>query len=211
VRLTLPRLYAILDLDILSTRELRPAEVLETWLAAGVRLVQLRAKSWTMGPLLEVAWRLAATAQQADARFLINDRADIARLCGAAGVHLGQDDLSPDDARQLLLPGQVIGLSTHNDAQLRSAIVTTADYIATGPVFETRTKEKPDPVVGLDGVRAASALTREAGRPLVAIGGITLDSAPEIIAAGADSVAVISDLVGHDWRTRATSYLRALA
>ena len=211
MRLTLPRLYAILDLDVLSTRELRPFDVLEAWLASGVRLIQLRAKSLTMGPLLEVAGRLAETARQADARFIVNDRADVARLTRAAGLHLGQDDLTPDEARQLLLPGQLVGLSTHNTAQLRAAILTTAEYIATGPVSETRTKEKPDPVVGLEGVRVASALTREAGRPLVAIGGITLDSAPEVIAAGADSVAVISDLVGHDWRTRAASYLRALA
>jgi thiamine-phosphate pyrophosphorylase len=211
VSLTLPRLYAILDLDVLRTRELRPFDVLEAWLASGVRLVQLRAKSLTMGPLLEVGERLAELARQADAVFIINDRADVARLTRASGVHLGQEDLSPDEARQLLLPGQVIGLSTHNHVQIRAAIATTAEYIATGPVSETRTKEKPDPVVGLEGVRLGSALTRDAGRPLVAIGGITLDSAPEVIAAGADSVAVISDLVGHDWRTRAASYLRALA
>ena len=212
MRLTLPRLYAILDIDLLFSRRLQPLDVLDAWLACGVRLVQLRAKSLTMGPMLEVTESVLTRAAAAGARLFVNDRADVARLAGAGGVHLGQTDLSPGEAVKILRPEQLIGLSTHNVAQVQAALETqpTADYLAIGPVSATSTKARPDPVVGLAGVREASTLTNRAGRPLVAIGGITLESAPQIIASGADSVAVISDLLTGDWRTRAADYLRAL-
>ena len=212
MRLTLPRLYAILDIDLLFSRQLQPLDVLDAWLACGVRLVQLRAKSLTMGPMLEVTESVLIRAAAAGARLFVNDRADVARLAGAGGVHLGQTDLSPGEARTILLPEQLIGLSTHNIAQVQAALESqpSADYLAIGPVSVTSTKARPDPVVGLVGVREASALTKRAGKPLVAIGGITLESAPQIIASGADSVAVISDLLTDDWRTRAAHFLRAL-
>lgn len=217
MRPTLPRLYAILDIDLLAARQLEPLDVLDAWLECGVRLIQLRAKSMTMGPLLGVAESARRRAVGAGATLFVNDRADVARLAGASGVHLGQADLTPSEARRILRPGQLIGLSTHNLAQARAALEeeagetgTAADYVAIGPVFATSTKAQPDPVVGLEGVRDASTQTKGAGVPLVAIGGITLESAPDVIAAGADSVAVISDLLTGDWRTRAALYLRAL-
>jgi thiamine-phosphate pyrophosphorylase len=211
VPLTLPRLYAILDIDLLFSRQLQPLDVLDAWLGCGVRLVQLRAKSLTMGPMLDVTESALSRAAAAGARLFVNDRADVARLAGASGVHLGQSDVTPDEARKILRPEQLIGLSTHNLGQVRAAVdARTADYLAIGPVSATSTKADPDPVVGLAGVRDASMLTNEASRPLVAIGGITLESAPQVIASGADSVAVISDLLNDDWRTRAAVYLRAL-
>ncbi len=214
MRLTLPRLYAILDIDLLAVRQLDPLDVLDAWLECGVRLVQLRAKSLTMGPMLGIAESVGRRAASAGATLFVNDRADVARLAGADGVHLGQDDLSPQDARRVLSPDQLIGLSTHNLAQVRAAVEleegAPPDYVAIGPVSATSTKAQPDPVVGLAGVRDASTLMKGAGRPLVAIGGITLESAPGVISSGADSVAVISDLLTGDWRTRAALYLQAL-
>jgi thiamine-phosphate pyrophosphorylase len=214
VRLTLPRLYAILDVDLLAARQLDPLDVLDAWLECGVRLVQLRAKSLTMGPMLGIAESVVRRAAPAGVTVFVNDRADVARLAGAGGVHLGQDDLSPQDARRILRPDQLIGLSTHNLPQVRAAVDleagTAVDYVSIGPVSATSTKTKPDPVVGLGGVHKASTLTKGVGRPLVAIGGITLESAPDVISAGADSVAVISDLLTGDWRTRAALYVKAL-
>ena len=212
MRLTLPRLYAILDLDLLAARELEPLDVLDAWLECGVRLVQLRAKSLTMGPMLRVAESVVARAKPTDATIFVNDRADVARLALASGVHLGQTDLPPDKAREILHRDQRIGLSTHNLAQVRGALTSVAsiDYVAIGPVSVTSSKAQPDPVVGLAGVREASTLTKPAGKPLVAIGGITLESASEVIASGADAVAVISDLLTGDWRTRAARFLQAL-
>ena len=214
MRLTIPRLYAILDIDLLAARQLEPLDVLDAWLDCGVRLVQIRAKSLTMGPMLRVAEPAMARVERAGGALFVNDRADVARLAFASGVHLGQTDLAPEKAREILRRDQRIGLSTHNLAQVRAAldldIDASIDYVAIGPVALTTTKANPDPVVGLAGVRDASMLTKPAGKPLVAIGGITLESAPGVISSGADSVAVISDLLTGDWRTRAALYLQAL-
>ena len=211
MRLTLPRLYAILDIDLLAARRLEPLDVLEAWFDCGVRLVQLRAKSLTMGPMLRLAESAVTRADRADAMLFVNDRADVARLAFASGVHLGQTDLPPVKARDILNRDQRIGLSTHNRAQVQSAVENGAiDYVAIGPVSVTTSKAHPDPAVGLAGVQEASMLTKRAGKPLVAIGGITLESAPAIIASGADSVAVISDLLSADWRTRGASFLQVL-
>jgi thiamine-phosphate pyrophosphorylase len=159
-----------------------------------------------------LAEALAAAASSAGATFIVNDRADIARLAGASGVHLGQTDLSPADARLVLDESAVVGLSTHNAGQTRLALTEPVDYVAIGPVFLTSSKERPDPVVGLDGVREARAMVAPSGRPLVAIGGITRERAPSVVEAGADSVAVISDLVaGGDPGARARAFLAALA
>jgi thiamine-phosphate pyrophosphorylase len=123
---------------------------------------------------------------------IMNDRADLALAADFDGVHVGQDDLSPESVRRIIGPDRWLGVSTHNPEQLREADLTSADYLAIGPVFSTSSKEKPDPVVGLEGVRRARLLTR---KPLVAIGGITRENAAAVIEAGADCVAVISDLI----------------
>lgn len=202
---SLPRLYAILDIDTTTARGLDPRAVLETWLGAGVRLIQLRAKSLPGGPMLSLAETLAGACHQAGALFIINDRADIARLCGADGVHVGQRDLGPSAARALCPPPAVVGLSTHDDETVRLGLETPADYLAIGPVFPTITKADADPAVGLDGVARAAALA--GSRPMVAIGGITLGNAPAVLGAGAASVAVVSDLLVGDLGARARDFV----
>ena len=137
---------------------------------------------------------------------IMNDRADLCLAADFEGVHVGQDDLSPNSARKIIGPTRWLGVSTHNPAQVIEAEKTSADYIAIGPVFGTASKANPDPVVGLDGVREARKLT---SKPLVAIGGITRDNCAEVIEAGADSVAVISDLI-RDPRKSAEEFLRIL-
>ncbi len=202
-----PALYAILD----ST----PAQPLDSLLSlaqkltgAGVQLIQLRAKHIPARQFQEIATSLIAAAPK-NTRIIINDRPDIAGLTNAAGVHVGQEDLPVEAARKLCPAPQWVGISTHNLEQIRAALVTSADYIAVGPICPTTTKVSPDPVVGLDLIRAARKLTR---KPLVAIGGITIISAPEVFHAGADSVAIISDLMSApDPAQRAREYLSAAA
>lgn len=184
----LPKLYAITDRS-LSNSTL--AEIVCELLAGGARLIQLRDKEASAKELLEAACECLALTRAAGAQLIVNDRADVALACDADGVHLGQDDLGVEDARALLGPEKIIGVSTHTLAQAESALQTSADYIAIGPVFPTGTKANADPVVGLELVRRVRALT---DRPLVAIGGITLKRVPEVMAAGANSVAVISAL-----------------
>lgn len=205
--LVLPAFYPILDVDVAGARGLDPLTVLGGWLQARVRLVQLRAKRLTGVALLDLADRCARMAAEAGALFIVNDRADVAWLCGAAGVHLGQDDMPPDAARRLLRPSALVGWSTHNDDQLRWAAGLPIDYVAIGPVFGTRSKERPDPVVGIDGVRRAVGLA--AGRPVVAIGGITLETASDVLDAGASSIAVIGDVLHADAAARARAFLQA--
>ncbi len=137
---------------------------------------------------------------------IMNDRADLALAAGFDGVHVGQDDLPVDAVRRIVGPAMIIGTSTHNPEQLRVADQTDADYLAIGPVFATASKENPDPVVGLEGVRSARSLTT---KPLVAIGGITRANCLSVLNAGADSVAVISDLVNNP-RASAEEFLRIL-
>lgn len=151
--------------------------------------------------------RLAAVARRGnDMRLIMNDRADLCLAADFDGVHVGQDDLSPESVRKIVGPDRWLGVSTHNPGQVRKADLTSADYLAIGPVFATSSKEKPDPVVGLEGVRRARALTR---KPLVVIGGITRANAASVIEAGADSVAVISDLL-REPRKSAEEFLRIL-
>ncbi|MCH8319411.1 MAG: thiamine phosphate synthase, partial [Acidobacteria bacterium] len=140
--------------------------------------------------------------------FIVNDRADVAKLCGAAGVHLGQDDLPPDKARLFLGEASVVGFSTHNLEQAREAVSLPIDYIAIGPIFRTASKKEPDPVVGLEMIARVRSLT---ALPLVAIGGITLENAPAVVQAGANAVAVIGDLLqADDIEARARQFLAAL-
>jgi thiamine-phosphate pyrophosphorylase len=186
----LPFLYAILDAGFfLDTDALFGAA--EQLAAAGVTLIQYRNKSGNARKMLEQARALKAHLRNS-VRLIMNDRADLCLAADFDGVHVGQDDLSPESVRRIIGPDRWFGISTHNPEQLREADLTTADYLAIGPVFSTQSKDRPDPVVGLDGVRRARQLTR---KPLVAIGGITRANAASVIEAGADSVAVISDLL----------------
>jgi len=190
--ISLPRLYAILDPVCFSGSPalLQAAEELR---AAGVTLIQYRNKSGNARRMLEEACELKRLLQNS-VTLIMNDRADLTLATEFHGVHLGQDDLSPNAARRILGSDHVIGLSTHNPEQVKEAAKTSADYVAIGPVYATSAKANPDPVVGLEGVRQARRLTR---KPLVAIGGITRANCRAVIEAGADSVAVISDLLPH--------------
>jgi thiamine-phosphate pyrophosphorylase len=204
--ITIPRLYAILDAAQLGERQ--PITVAEILLQAGVRLIQYRDKSSSSRQLFVAGRRVVGRAREGGAIFIVNDRADVARALDADGVHLGQEDLPIESARLLLPAGKWVGCSTHTLAQVREADRTSADYIAFGPVFPTRSKATPDPVVGLQGLSEARKAT---DKPLVAIGGITLQDVQGVIGAGADSVAVIGDLLqAPDIGVRAREFLTAL-
>ena len=181
-------LYAIIDPELAAI----PLSDLAVELgAAGVTLIQLRDKKSPAAQVLARARELNAVLAPRGVRLILNDRPDIAAISDCAGVHVGQDDLPVEDARRIVGPSRWVGVSTHNQDQLRHAVATSADYIAIGPIFPTSTKENPDPVVGLDFIRTARQLTI---KPLVAIGGITLEKAGDVFQAGADSVAVIRDI-----------------
>jgi len=186
----------------------RAAEVVAAALRGGTRIVQVRAKASGDAELLAMAAEAAAAARAegGGAVVVVNDRPDIARLAGAGGAHLGQDDLAPRDGRRVLPPGCLLGLSTHDVAQVEAAGAEPIDYLAVGPVFPTGTKGDAHPVIGLEGVRAARARTR---LPLVAIGGITAENARAVIEAGADGVAVISAFMAEDDVAGAVRRLRA--
>ena len=205
------RLYAIADADVCAAAGVEVDAVARAFADAGVSHVQLRAKSADGRRFLALADRVAAALRGTGAALIVNDRVDVAAAVGA-GVHLGQRDLPAVEARRLLGPAAVIGRSTHSPAELAFALVEPVSYVAFGPVFVTGTKANPDPVVGLDGLARAVPIARAAGRPLVAIGGITLETAPAVIAAGADAVAVISALcaAGVDAGARARQFLRVL-
>jgi thiamine-phosphate pyrophosphorylase len=198
----LPRLYAILDTSCFASSGdlLKTARELA---AAGVTLLQYRDKS---GNARQVLGQAVELRKHLSVKLIMNDRADLALAAGFDGVHLGQDDLSPEGARKVIGSNLWLGVSTHNPEQVTEANKTSADYIAIGPVFTTSSKAKPDPVVGLEGVRRARELSR---KPLVAIGGITRANCRSVIEAGADSVAVISDLV-REPRKSAEEFLRIL-
>jgi thiamine-phosphate pyrophosphorylase len=207
----LPPLYAILDADVAASRSADAVALLDIWLAHDIRFVQLRAKTLDGGRFLDLARRMAGRLARAGGTLIVNDRADIARLAGAHGVHVGQDDLSPVEVRRIAAREAVVGLSTHTEVQLRDALASPVDYVAVGPIFETRTKgPAASAPVGLDGVRMAAGHARAAGVPLVAIGGITLSTARAVLDAGARSVAVIADLLADDPAARAKAYRDAL-
>ena len=210
----LPRLYPILDIDLCRERRLEPLAVLAAFLAGGARFLQLRDKTGSTAERLARADAVVARVHAAGARVIINDRADIARLSGADGVHVGQDDLSVEDARRIVGPDAIVGLSTHDEGQIDAAARTSATYIAVGPIYGTSTKETGYSPRGLDLVRRAARTLGQssgrAGRPVVAIGGITLDRAPEVLAAGAASVAVISELLQEDPEKMVRAFCRRL-
>jgi thiamine-phosphate pyrophosphorylase len=159
--------------------------------AGGATLLQYRNKLGSGRQILDDARELKRRLRTS-VRLIMNDRADLCLAAEFDGLHIGQEDLSPESARRVIGPELWLGVSTHNPEQLREADQTTADYLAIGPVFATSSKERPDPVVGLEGVRRARELTR---KPVVAIGGITRANARSVLEAGADTVAVISDLL----------------
>jgi thiamine-phosphate pyrophosphorylase len=210
--LRLPPLYPILDLGVLSERSLGPLEVLDAWLDSGVTFWQLRAKGVPTGALLDLVDTAVERSQRAGARIIVNDRADLALVAGADGVHVGQMDLPPASVRRISGEAFVVGLSTHTDEQVDRACLEPVSYVAIGPVFSTASKVgATDPVVGIDGVRSAAGRVARRRIPIVAIGGVTLDSAPRILAAGAASVAVISDLLIGDPAARIRQYQKALS
>ena len=187
--ITLPRLYAVLDASKFpDTKAI--CVFAEELVAGGLTLLQYRNKSANAREMLDQSRELKRHLPNS-VQLIMNDRPDFCLAAGFDGVHVGQDDLSPEGARKVIGDSRVLGVSTHNPEQVRIADKSSADYLAIGPVFATSAKANPDPVVGLNGVRAARALTR---KPLVAIGGITRANCCSVIEAGADSVALISDL-----------------
>ena len=204
--LVIPRLYAIIDAA--QTGDRLPADASEILLAAGVKLLQYRHKRGSSRQLFEASLQIAEKARRMGGTLIVNDRADVALTAGAHGAHVGQDDLPIELARRVLGPSMLLGYSTHTLAQVVEAEGSSADYVAFGPIFPTQSKEKPGPTVGLEGLREARKVTR---KPLVAIGGITLENARAVIEAGADSLAVIRDLIGApDLAARAKEFLDVL-
>jgi thiamine-phosphate pyrophosphorylase len=202
--LQLPRLYPILDPACFPDgREMFAAA--EELAAAGITLLQYRNKQGTARQMLDEARELRSRLAPR-VKLIMNDRADLCLASAFDGLHVGQDDLSPEAARVIIGPARWLGVSTHNPEELAEADKTSADYLAIGPVFATTSKANPDPVVGLEGIRRARELTH---KPLVAIGGITRANARSVFDAGADTVAVISDLV-RDPRKSAEEFLRVL-
>jgi thiamine-phosphate pyrophosphorylase len=205
MRLVLPRLYVILDAALITSSEKDCAASLAE---AGVRLLQYRNKSTSARQYLESSRALAEALRPKRVTFLVNDRPDVAFLAGASGVHVGQDDLDVEQARHVVGSNKLVGVSTHNLEQFECAAASSADYIAVGPVFSTSSKANPDPVVGVDFIRKVRSLT---DKPIVAIGGITLEQAAPVIEAGADSVAVISGILSApNPAQRARQYLETL-
>lgn len=190
----IPRLYAILDAQVLAKRGVALAEFAEELRAAGVSLVQYRDKRGSPQHVLRASSVLRDVFPGTACRLIMNDRADLAVLARFDGVHVGHLDLSPDDARRVVGASRWVGISTHTDEQVRAADSTGADYVAIGPAFATGTKLDTEPVIGLEGIRRARSLTR---KPLIAIGGITRANVRSVIDAGADSVALISGLLGN--------------
>jgi thiamine-phosphate pyrophosphorylase len=206
MNLVFPRLYAIIDPTLLTISELALAESLA---GSGVELIQYRDKTASSRRYFEISRQLAKVLGPHGVRLIVNDRPDVAMLAGAGGVHVGQQDLEVADARAVVGLDRWVGVSTHSLEQLAEADRTSADYVAFGPVFQTSTKKDPDPVVGTELLRQAREMTK---KPLVAIGGITLERAAEVYRAGADSLAVIRDLIcAPDPAVRAREYLDVAA
>ena len=208
---------AIVDADVAIRAGWTMVDLASTYLDGGARLLQVRAKQASSAWFLETTSAIVTLAHQAHALVIVNDRADIARLSGADGVHVGQDDLAPAAARAIVGPAAIVGVSTHTPEQIDAVahpahLENPVDYVAIGPVFSTATKVTGYDGIGLDRVRDAAARVRPRGLLLVAIGGITLETAAEVIRAGASTVAVISDLVATgDPSARVRSYLAVLA
>ena len=187
-----------------------PIDVARAFLSGGARWLQLRCKGMASGPFLDLAHSVLADANSAGATLIINDRADITALSAAHGLHVGQTDLSPRDARSVIGAEPILGLSTHTREQWEAAVREPISYMAIGPAFGTGTKDTGYQAIGLGIVTQAAAAADAQGLPTVAIGGITIDNAISVIEAGASSVAVISDLLKGDPEARCREFLRAL-
>ena len=208
----LPRLYAVCDADVCACGGWRLTDFAAACLEGGARLLQIRAKRAASKTFLEDTTSIVDLARRAGARVIVNDRADIARLAGADGVHVGQEDLGASAVRAIVGRAAIVGLSTHTPGQIETAVREPISYLAVGPVFGTATKTTGYQAVGINLVARASAAGAARGIPVVAIGGITLERAPEVIAAGAASVAVISDLLaGGDPAARVAAYVERLS
>ncbi|NOT46567.1 MAG: thiamine phosphate synthase [Acidobacteria bacterium] len=190
VKIPLPAIYPITDTSISG---LSIPEQVQYFIAGGAKLIQIREKNASSRAFLKAVEASIAIARTYDVRVIVNDRVDIAMLSKADGVHLGQEDLSPNHARQLLGPEAIIGYSTHTIDQVRSAAELPIDYLAFGPVFPTSTKSDPDPVVGLKILRQVKKIAGDL--PLVAIGGITAENLRSVLDAGADTAAIISGVL----------------
>ena len=202
-------LHAIVDVDVAGHAGWTPLDLACAYLDGGARFLQLRAKQLASGPLLNLCDGVVQAAARYSASIIVNDRADLAVLANASGVHVGQDDLAPADARQLLGSAAIVGCSTHTVAQIEAAIREPISYLAVGPVFGTTTKDTGYSAVGLDLVSTAARLA--ASIPVVAIGGITLATASSVLDAGATSGAVIGDLLTHgNPQARVAAYLQRL-
>jgi thiamine-phosphate pyrophosphorylase len=197
--LALPRIYPILDTELLRARGIAPETAAAAFLEGGASILQLRHKGHWTREVFACAQTVARLCRDATVQLIVNDRADFALLLHA-GLHLGQDDLPPDDARKLLGAEAIIGFSTHSPAQLCSAEGYPVDYLAIGPIFTTQSKRNPDPVVGLDELRRCRSLSV---KPLVAIGGISLENAADVFQAGADSLAILSGMLPESASPRA--------
>jgi thiamine-phosphate pyrophosphorylase len=205
---TLPRLYPVVDVDLAAARGWEPVDLARAFLEGGARLLQLRAKNLDSSSLLALTDRLVALARSYQADVIVNDRADVARMAGAAGVHVGQEDIRAREVRRIVGPDAVVGLSTHTLQQVEAGLSEPVSYLAVGPVFGTTTKDTGYAAVGVELIAAAAA--RTGPPPIVAIGGIDLDRAPAVLAAGAAAVAVISDLLTPDPTARTRAYIERL-
>ncbi len=202
-----PFVYPIVDTAICAARGLDPVRLAAACFRGGARLVQLRAKEDSTAALLALADRLVAAGRATGALVVINDRADVAAISVAGGVHVGQEDIPVAAARAIVGAGLIVGVSTHTRDQIDRALDTSASYVAVGPVYDTRTKTTGYSARGLDLIAYAAGR----GKPVVAIGGITLERAPEVLDAGASGLAVITDLlVGGDPEARTRAFVAAL-
>ena len=203
------RLHAILDVDVAAARGWRPVDLARAFLDGGAPLIQLRAKLLPSGAFLALCDEVVGVAESYTASVIVNDRVDLAAISGAAGTHVGQDDVPPAAARRILGIGAVIGYSTHTAEQVAAAAREPISYLAIGPVFGTSTKSTGYEAVGLDLVGVTAHLA--GGIPVVGIGGITLDTAARVIEAGATAVAVITDLLADaDPAARVRRFVTAL-
>ena len=208
----LPPLNAILDADVAARAGWTLFDLASACLNGGARFLQVRAKAASGAWLFDETSAIVALAHASGAIVIVNDRADIARLAGADGVHVGQNDLAPAAVRPIVGTERIVGVSTHTIEQIDAAVLEPVDYVAVGPVFGTSTKLSAYEAVGLERVREAARKAHARGLPVVAIGGITIDRAADVIGAGAASVAVISDLLtGGNPEVRVREYVRRLA
>ena len=208
--MSIQKLYAIVDVDACAHAGWAPRELARAYLQGGARLLQLRAKDLGGAAFLDLAAAMVNDARGVEGRVIVNDRADIAALSGAAGVHVGQDDLPVQDVRRIVGAEAIVGLSTHTRAQLNDALGQPISYVAIGPIFDTSTKATGYEAVGLQMIRDAHALASPKGIPVVAIGGITLDRVTDVWDAGAASAAIISDLLARRPEERVRQYLASV-